>query len=120
MRQIENEEVHRVRSKKKRGEQNEIVTQNRIVEREVERQREQSLWQHRLRIGERVLVGIENVRVEQVERISDERVTDPANDPRVEQAVLLVLDCIGNVQDKRIRHHASQYQEERDGKGVAL
>jgi hypothetical protein len=109
--EIEHEKIHRIHRKEKRGKQNQIVAEYRIIKCEVERKREQSLWQKRFGKREGIGIRIKNVRVEQIEWIGDERMPDPRDDPNIEQSVLLVFDCMGDVKDKWIRHHACKCGE---------
>src|SRR6185436_9247408 len=73
------------------GDQDDVVRENRGPASPEKRRAEHALDDQRIRIRERVPLGIENVRVEEMNRIARKLMRDPRHDPFVQEGVAVVV-----------------------------
>ena len=71
--------------------QHQVVDEQRRCAQPQQRRAEDALDQHGLREGQRIALGKEDVRVEEVQRIADDLVRDPRDGPLVEHRVAVVV-----------------------------
>jgi len=113
-RQVPHQEVHPDRAQHEAAQDRDVQRGVRIARQPVRRKREDARAEIGFRVRERAPVRIENVGVEHVHRIDDERPRDPRHVPHRELAVAVVDPRhVTQLERERVRHRDRQH----DGAG---
>ncbi len=97
----------------KRGNQRQVVDHHGVEARRVKGRQRNAGQDHRIRVRQRVVMRIEDVRVEQMQRRGAQLVRDPREPPHREVRVAVFTNRAAGVQDQRVRVDQRHGDEER-------
>ncbi len=108
------EEVHRDAAGEKRDQHQEVVLDYGVKTHPHERRAQESGEQERVRIGQRIGLGKEDVSVEEVHRVARQLVGDPREAPGAEEGIVVFSQPGAQREDLRIRQRQGQQGETAD------
>ena len=106
--QVPGQHEHRDAGSDKARQEEHVVDEDRRDVHPQERRRKESLEERRVGVRERVLRGVENIRVEQVERRCDQRVRNPGDSPDTEIRIVMAEDRRAHMKGLRPRDENGQ------------
>ncbi len=94
------------------GKEDGIVDHDRADPGPLQRRGERAGDDERLRVGERVALRVEDVRVEEVARSARQLVRHPRQHPRDHERIARIVDAVLHAKHLRVGHHRRQCAEE--------